>query len=114
LSGKSEVELLRRAAAMGFKVNLVFIGLSRPEISARRVALRVKRGGHDVPAEDIARRFERILANLPAAMGAAERCLVLDNSGRRPRLLLVLEAGRPARPVGHWPPWLRRAFAAGA
>jgi len=97
LSGHSEIELMRRAAVLGFKVNLVFVGLAHPDLSSNRVALRVTRGGHDVPQEDVTRRFGRILANLPVAMAAAERTIILDNSGRRPRLVLVSEgAGQPA------------------
>jgi predicted ABC-type ATPase len=73
LSGHSELEVMRQAGALGFKVNLLFVGLAEAELSSNRVALRVTHGGHDVPVEDVARRFGRILANLPAAIDAAER-----------------------------------------
>jgi len=110
LSGHSEIDLMRRAAAMGFKVNLVFVGLAAADISSSRVALRVTRGGHDVPAEDVERRFGRILANLPNAIAVAERIIVFDNSGRRRRLLIVTETGRPARRAPTLPPWLLAAW----
>jgi predicted ABC-type ATPase len=103
---------MRHAGALGFKVNLLFVGLAQAELSSNRVALRVTHGGHDVPADDVARRFGRILANLPAAIDAAERAVVLDNSGRRPRLLMVAEAGRPPRIARNPPEWLRTALAA--
>jgi predicted ABC-type ATPase len=111
LSGHSEMALMRQAAGLGYKVNFVFVGLAWAEISRNRVALRVSRGGHDVPDEDVERRFERILANLPRALDTAERSFVLDNSGRQPRLLLAAETGRPARVAGRLPDWLRTVLA---
>src|SRR5262249_33294179 len=48
LTGRSELELMRRARDKGFRVNLVFIGLDDVALSATRVAQRVREGGHDV------------------------------------------------------------------
>ncbi len=110
LSGHSEIDLMRRASATGFKVNPVFVGLAAAHISSSRVALRVTRGGHDVPPEDVERRFGRILANLPVAMSAADRTIVLDNSRRRTRLLVVAETGRRVWRASPLPAWLLAAW----
>lgn len=112
LSGNSEIALMRDARAAGFKVNFVFVGLDRAEMSAARVSTRVAEGGHDVPDEDIARRFGRSRANLPAAFNVAERVIVLENSGLAPRLLMVAASERPTRRSLELPDWLEAALAA--
>lgn len=66
LSGHSEIALMRQAGDLGYKVNFVFVGLAKAQLSSSRVALRMARGGHDVPDEDVERRFGHIQANLGA------------------------------------------------
>jgi predicted ABC-type ATPase len=86
LSGSSEIRLMRDAANLGYKVNLVFVGLRSGAISQGRFAHRVRMGLHYVPPEDILRRYQRSMDNLPVAMGIAARTLVIDNTGRGFRL----------------------------
>lgn len=38
------------------------------------------RGGHDIPREDVVRRFHRSLVNLPKAQELADSFIVLGNS----------------------------------
>lgn len=59
LSGVSLRKYLVRAKTENFKISVYFIYLSSAELCVNRVAARVKRGGHHVPAEDVLRRFER-------------------------------------------------------
>jgi predicted ABC-type ATPase len=87
LTGHSELEFMRAARLRGYKVNLVYVMLSSAEQSNSRVVLRVAAGGHDVPEQDVFRRFGRSLENLPAAMKASDRVRILDNSGRSYRLV---------------------------
>ena len=47
-------------------MELFFLFLTEPEVAIRRVAARVDKGGHDVPAEDIRRRFDRTFDNFLA------------------------------------------------
>ena len=112
LSGNSELRLMREAASAGYKVNLVFVGVRDPETSAARVGERVASGGHDVPREHTDRRYARTMANLPVAMGIADRSIVLDNSGERHRLLLVRENGRTRFVADVMPGWAARAIPA--
>lgn len=50
--------------ALGWRVELIYLALPSAEMSRLRVAERVKHGGHDIAAADIARRFPRSLHNL--------------------------------------------------
>jgi predicted ABC-type ATPase len=64
LSGKAHAAMLSRAKKSGFHVVIHFLWLPSPRESIARVRLRVKKGGHHVPSEDIRRRHPKILENL--------------------------------------------------
>lgn len=69
LSGRTMRSILTRAQAAGFKIAIVFIFLDSADTCIVRVRERVRRGGHNVPEEDIRRRFSRsckFLAPLPS------------------------------------------------
>ncbi|MBX7208060.1 MAG: AAA family ATPase [Verrucomicrobiaceae bacterium] len=59
LSGKTHVAMLRAAKALGCRFVLHYIVIDSAAQAVRRVALRVKLGGHHVPADDVERRFAR-------------------------------------------------------
>lgn len=73
LSGGTELKVMRDAKAEGYKVNLVYVGVSDPAISMARVSERVRRGGHDVDDRAVAQRYAASLAQLPEAMALADR-----------------------------------------
>ena len=64
LAGRSYLKLIRRLQAGGWRVELIYLALPNAEMSRLRVAERVAHGGHNIPADDIARRFPRSLHNL--------------------------------------------------
>ncbi len=64
LSGKTYIRLFRRARELGYEIELHYLWLSSPDQAVARVRLRVKQGGHHVPATDIRRRFKRSLEHL--------------------------------------------------
>ena len=59
LSGKTYVAMIREAKAQGYRFLLHYIVIGSGDHAVRRVALRVKIGGHHVPEDDVRRRFER-------------------------------------------------------
>ena len=111
LSGGTELKAMRGARAAGYKVNLVYVGVSDPAISMARVSERVRRGGHDVDDRAVARRYAASLAQLPNAMALADRTFVFDNGGRRHRLLLVRD-GERVRLASAFPEWANAAIPA--
>lgn len=108
-SGNSELTFAREAKAAGYKVNLIFIATASPLISTGRVASRVQDGGHFVPRHDIERRYARSLANLAEGVALADRAWLIDNSGKRPRLVATLEQGREKASSMNLPKWVRDA-----
>ena len=94
LTGLGEQEFVRAAKSAGYRVGLVYVGLPGVEHSILRVRERVRRGGHDVPLADLERRFDRSRLGAVAACALIDRLIVLQNDGRRMRLLLAAESGR--------------------
>jgi hypothetical protein len=64
LSGKTYIRLFRRASKLGYEIELHYLWLSSPAQAVARVRMRVRQGGHHVPAADVRRRFKRSLAHL--------------------------------------------------
>ena len=86
LSGRGHVKVLRGFRDAGYRIELNYLWIPSAEFSAQRVASRVANGGHDIPAEAIARRYGKSLWNLVNLyMGLADYIAVWDNSEELPR-----------------------------
>lgn len=86
---RTVVEKLRRDGGI---FNLIYVGLSSPELSKQRVAIRVARGGHPVPGEKLAGRWQRSLEHLPWFVSRADHFFIFDNSDSDPNREPVLVA----------------------
>lgn len=109
-SGNRELALMKRAAEAGYKVNLIFVCVESTQLCQGRVLERVESGGHAVPPEDIARRYSRSLENLTVALDLAERVFILDNTGKKRRLLLSIENGKVKHLSNNLPQWAKDAI----
>lgn len=88
LSGLGYVGRLQNWKAAGYRIEMVFLRLRSPQLALRRIAVRVKQGGHNVPRADVLRRFLRGWQNFETAYKPlADAWAVYDNSGDRPQLL---------------------------
>jgi predicted ABC-type ATPase len=110
LAGHRELALLQRARKAGYKVTLVYIGVDSTDVLLGRITQRVTEGGHDVPTEDVDRRYIRSMANLAVALQSVDRAFVLDNTGQRYRLLLALEGDWLKRLSRNLPRWAQDAL----
>ena len=63
LAAKSYVPLIKSAKRFGYEITLLYFWLNSPELAKQRVALRVKKGGHNIPHEIIERRYYRGIYN---------------------------------------------------
>lgn len=97
LTSKFDFSIAARAKDAGFTLTLIYIGLQSAALALARVRSRVRNGGHNVPAEDICRRYERSLANLVQATKVFDSVLVLDNSGPSYREVALFRGGCCAR-----------------
>jgi predicted ABC-type ATPase len=104
-----KLTFLKDAASVGYTVVLCFIGISGPEVSEERVAMRVSQGGHDVPPEKLAARYPRTQANLQAAIRELPHVWIFDNDDLRTpfRQVAVFQNGRHVSLGPSLPKWLR-------
>jgi predicted ABC-type ATPase len=91
LAGNTPLNTMKKAREQGYHITLAYVGIESPRDSMTRVRERVRVGGHDVPVEDILRRYERSMENLPAAIKLADHILLFDNSKSTHTLHLFLE-----------------------
>jgi predicted ABC-type ATPase len=88
LSGLTYLSRLKRWKIEGYRIEIIFLRLASVQLALRRVAARVKQGGHDVPRADVLRRFDRGWKNFEAAYKPlADAWVVYDNSCDRPKQL---------------------------
>ena len=107
LSMPDKINFIQRAKQAGFFVRLFFVGTDNPAINAKRVALRVMEGGHDVPISKIITRYTRSLANCSVAACIADRAYIYDNSvdNAPARLLFRTSEGSVIKQYSEINPW---------
>ena len=84
LSGLTYVSRLKRWKSEGYRIEIVFFRLVSAQLALRRIASRVKQGGHNVPQAEVLRRFDRGLRNFENVYKPlADSWAIYDNSGEK-------------------------------
>jgi predicted ABC-type ATPase len=110
LAGNTYLNLMREVKALGWSVSLTYVGIDDPITNIQRVRSRVKVGGHDVPRDDILRRYERSLANLNKAAKIVDTLILYDNStNARYQLIATIEGDSKVVYVPELPSWVAKA-----
>ena len=123
LGGNTIPRLLKKAASARVEINVWYVGLESPELHIARVKSRVARGGHDIPEQDIRRRYERSRLNLIELLPVLRALRIFDNSaeadpagGQTPKPILVLSMERrkilEPKDLTHTPAWAKPIVAA--
>lgn len=111
LSGNTYLKMMKQAKQKGWQINLIYVGVNDVQINIKRVAQRVAQGGHNVPEQDVRRRYTRSLANLATAIQKADHTIIYDNStaaGYQP--ILTTEAGRVTKFIDELPKWIKSSL----
>jgi predicted ABC-type ATPase len=88
LSGLTYASRIRDWKAVGYRVEILFLRLDSVALAQKRIADRVRQGGHHVPAADVARRFRRGWENFQNVYRLlADSWAVYDNTTLELRLL---------------------------
>lgn len=88
LAGRSYLPMFKRLKARSYSMHLFYLWLPSVDLAVRRVADRVRQGGHNIPESDIRRRFSKSLHNLFQLYRPVFDSLhFFDNSGNVPRLI---------------------------
>lgn len=110
LSGNTYLNLMREVKALGWLVRLTYIGINQPNTNIQRVRTRVELGGHNVPREDILRRYYRSLANLGKAAKIVDRLILYDNStAAGHQVIATIEGDAKVIYVSELPSWVAKA-----
>ena len=90
MSGLVYLARLKRWKAAGYQIEIFFLRLPSTQLALRRIAGRVKQGGHNVPRADVLRRFKRGWKNFEEHYRAlADHWELYDNSGATANLLEI-------------------------
>lgn len=63
LSGQTLEKTIQKAKKLNYEITLVYVFIDNPKICIERIKVRVKKGGHNIPDEDVIRRFKRSKEN---------------------------------------------------
>ena len=80
LCGNSIIKNIKTAKEKGFYIVLNYIGVENPEIAKERVKIRVSKGGHGIPEQDIEKRYYESLQNLNKVITLCDEVNIYDNS----------------------------------
>ena len=101
LSGRGHLKLLSDARAKGYEVHLYYLWVPESAMLPVRIRHRVLDGGHDVPRDDVMRRYARSRDNLRGYMSVANKVYIFDATRTRFDLIwrrngqdVVLDASR--------------------
>jgi hypothetical protein len=88
LSGRTYVSRLKLLKAAGYHLEIVYLRVASPRLVLKRIAARVRQGGHTVPKADVLRRFKRSQQNFETVYRPlADTWAVYENSGPKPILV---------------------------
>lgn len=88
LAGRSYVNLFKKLKAKGYALHVFFLWIPSPELAIARIKDRVAEGGHNVPAEDVRRRFGRGINNFFQLYESIfDSWMLFDNSKAKPELI---------------------------
>ena len=79
LSGRKTLDTVKRAIAKDYYIRLYYVGLDTMEESLLRIENRVKKGGHNIATDAVARRFEKRFDNLLTILPYCNEATFYDN-----------------------------------
>ena len=94
LSGQSYKSFIKKLKTKGYIVHIFFLWIPDVNLALARVKERVSRGGHNIPAEDVKRRFPRSFKNfVNDFMPLVDHWMVFDNSSKESHRIANGEPG---------------------
>lgn len=63
LSGQTLEKIIKKSKKLDYEITLVYVFIDNPQICIERIKVRVLKGGHNIPDEDVIRRYKRSKQN---------------------------------------------------
>lgn len=79
LSGSKTLRTIKQAREHDYYIRLYYIGVNSAQESIKRISIRVEKGGHDIPAEDVLRRYNKRFDDLVAVLPYCNEVKLYDN-----------------------------------
>ncbi len=89
MSGLTYLNFIQSAKLKGYDITLFFIWLNSIELAKKRVAVRVEKGGHNIPEDVIKRRYTKGIKNFFKYVVEADDWYIYDNSGVQSMLEVI-------------------------
>jgi predicted ABC-type ATPase len=106
LAGGNAIRQMEKAKSMGYKITMFYVALSNVNQNIKRVAMRVKNGGHDIPTEDITRRNKTSFEHLYYHANIIDNLLLIDNSQDDGEIVLEINDGQITFESSNLPLWV--------
>lgn len=110
LADKGAMRWAKDAIRSGFNVRLLYVGVESIDICQERVQKRGETGGHTLHRAYIQKRYKNGLENLAVLTPFAKAGELVDNSGKKHRLVARIEEGKLIQLEKCT--WLEKAFPA--
>ncbi|WP_312692243.1 zeta toxin family protein [Caproiciproducens sp.] len=82
LSGHMVERTIKKAKDLDYAIHLFYVGLSSVEESLKRIKNRVEKGGHDIPTDDVIRRYDNRFETLIKILPYCDEVKFYDNENR--------------------------------
>ena len=79
LSGHRTEKTIQQARKQGYYVIMYYVGLNSKEESLARIENRVRKGGYDIPKNDVCRRFDNRFDSLKRIVPLCDEVIFYDN-----------------------------------
>lgn len=79
LSGVRTLRTIKKARDLNYYIRLYYIGVNSVEESLKRIKNRVEKGGHNIPTEDVERRYNKRFDDLIAVLPYCNEVKLYDN-----------------------------------
>ena len=88
MSGVTYLKYFKMLKEKGYKINIFFLWIPDSQLAVARVKDRVTQGGHNVPIEDIKRRFERSTEKFFKNYRLlADKWILFNNAETKPKII---------------------------
>ena len=79
LSGVRTLKTIQKARELNYFIRLYYVGISSSAESISRIANRVSKGGHNIPPEDVKRRYAKRFDDLIKILPYCNEAVFFDN-----------------------------------
>ena len=79
LSGTRTLKTIKKAIDLNYKIELYYMGVQTVQESLNRIANRVQKGGHNIPTDDVRRRYQNRFKDLCSILPYCNDAYFFDN-----------------------------------